>query len=286
MTLHHITRFAPSPTGLLHLGHAFSALFGWRMARGGQWQLRIEDIDPTRCRAEYTDAIHADLAWLELRPATIWRQSARMAAYRAAIDDLRRRGLLYPCFCTRADIARAGIAPHVGETVRYPGICRGRGFSADELVARPHAWRLDLGATGLPMRQRWHDLAQGERWGMADPGGDPVLARKETATSYHLACVVDDAAMGITLVTRGQDLEQETPLQRLLQQLLGLPEPVYLHHPLLLDDRGRRLAKRDGAQSLATLRAGGDGAPIREMLLRRVESFLAATAIDPCGGKE
>lgn len=282
MTSSHITRFAPSPTGRLHLGHAFSALLGRGMAgRGGRWLLRIDDIDTIRCRPEYIDSLHGDLGWLGLCPDGELRQSERMDAYEAALDRLRARNLLYPCFCTRADIVRANAAPHAGETSRYPGTCRQKCISADELAVRPHAWRLDLGATGLPMRQRWRDLLGGEQSGLADTGGDPVLARKEMPTSYHLSCVIDDAAMGVTLVSRGADLTGGTALQRLLQQLLDLPEPLYLHHPLLLDDQGRRLAKRDGAVTLAALRAKGETAShIREMLMRRIEPILSGAGID------
>lgn len=270
-----ITRFAPSPTGLLHLGHAFSAVLGWQLARdGGRWLLRIEDIDSTRCRGEFVAAMHADLAWLGLRPDGEMRQSARMPYYGAVLDDLRARGLLYPCFCTRTDIARAASAPHAGETRRYPGTCRGR-VVVDADLERPHAWRLDLAATGLPMRQRWQDVLHGEQWGEADNGGDPVLARKDVPASYHLACVIDDAAMGVNLVTRGEDLAEGTALQRLLQQLLGLPEPRYLHHPLLRDGEGKRLAKRDNAFSLEARRiAGEDGIALRAALVEKAASIL------------
>lgn len=246
-----ITRFAPSPTGLLHLGHAFAAVIA--VCRG-RMMLRIEDIDAGRCRKEYVDAIHQDLAWLGIAPEGVLLQSARAAAHRAAIDVLSARGLLYACTCTRADIALAAQAPHAGETMAYPGTCRGE---LPPLAGTPHAIRLDLAATGLPLEQHWVDVVRGPRSGRADLAGDPVLARKDGAPAYHLACVLDDAYQRVTLVTRGHDLEAATPLQRLLQTLLGLPEPAYLHHRLLLAADGRRLAKRDSAATLQGLRASG-----------------------------
>lgn len=247
-----VTRFAPSPTGLLHLGHAYSALVG--RALGERWLLRIEDIDRGRCRAEFVGAIHADLAWLGLEPDGMLVQSSRLADHAAAVEALRRRRLLYPCTCSRADIGRAAAAPHAGETVRYPGTCRGRRDPPAGGAA--YAWRLDLAATGLPMEQEW---AEGglTRTGRADLAGDPVLARKDIPTSYHLACVLDDAHQGVTLVTRGADLRAATDLHRLLQGLFGWPAPAYAHHALLCGPDGRRLAKRDGAASLRALRAAG-----------------------------
>lgn len=249
-----ITRFAPSPTGRLHLGHAFAAVIA---DTAGRLLLRIEDIDEGRCRPEYAAAIQEDLAWLGLEPAGVLVQSTRAAAHRDAIDGLARRGLLYPCTCTRADIAQAAQAPHAGETVPYPGTCRGR---PPPPAGTPFALRLDLAATGLPRVQGWVDIAAGPKEGRADLAGDPVLARKDGAPAYHLACVLDDAHQGVGLVTRGHDLEPATPLQRLLQQLLGLPAPAYLHHRLLLAADGRRLAKRDRAATLEALRiSGADG---------------------------
>lgn len=248
------TRFAPSPTGLLHLGHGFAAVQAAAHAAGGSFRLRIEDIDSSRCRPAFVAAIQADLDWLGLGvDGPVMLQSARLAAHRAALDTLRGRGLLYACTCTRSDIAAA--APHAGEEApAYPGTCRGRGPPAD---GAPFAWRLDLARVGLPMEQVWEDVVAGPRTGSAGTLGDPVLWRKDDGPAYHLACVVDDAAQGITLVTRGRDLEGATPLQRLLQQLLGLPAPRYLHHRLLLGPDGRRLAKRDRAATLAGLRAAG-----------------------------
>jgi len=274
-----IARFAPSPTGPLHAGHGLSALVGraFADARGGRWLLRIEDIDQGRSRDRYRRSILDDLDWLGLRWDGFLLQSTRLQAHRAALDRLRRQGLLYPCFCTRADIAAAVRAPHAGETIAYPGTCRGRAPDAAALATRPHAWRLDLDATGLPMEQEWTDLAAGPRRGRADSAGDPVLARKDTPTSYALAVVLDDAYSGVTTVVRGADLEAGTALQRLLQQLLGCPRPDYLHHPLLADAAGRRLAKRDGA---AALRSAGDPRGVRRELLALAGDFLHRTGID------
>lgn len=274
-----ISRFAPSPTGLLHMGHAFSAVVGWAAAQaaGGQWKLRIEDIDSGRARPEFTAAIHDDLRWLGLAPdGEVEVQSLGRPRHLALLEGLRARGLLYACTCTRADIARAASAPHAGETVPYPGTCRGR----TEAPAAPHAWRLDLAATGLPMRQHWHDLATGGQSGMADNGGDPVLQRKDGAIAYHLACVADDARQGVTLVTRGVDLVEATPVQRLLQQVLGFAEAATLHHPLLADDSGRRLAKRDHAATLASLRQSGEsGEAVRLQLLQKAAPLLATAGL-------
>ena len=275
-----ITRFAPSPTGHLHLGHAFSAVMGWAAARaaGGRWLLRLEDIDEGRVRPEFGESIRADLAWLGLVPdGPVMIQSGQKQRHCAALEQLKAQGLLYPCVCTRADIARAASAPHAGETIAYPGTCRGR---AGVDPSGPHAWRLDLAATGLPMEQRWQDLAAGPQSGRADSAGDPVLARKDGAIAYHLACVLDDFAQGVTLVLRGEDLAEATPVQRLLQRLLGLPEPAYLHHKLLRDRAGRRLAKRDSAQTLAARRATGeDGVALRAALLRQSAPLLARAGI-------
>jgi glutamyl-Q tRNA(Asp) synthetase len=273
-----VSRFAPSPTGLLHLGHAFSALVGFAAARasGGQWLLRIDDIDTGRVRPAFADALLADLAWLGLDPdAPALVQSARQSAHLAHLDELKARGLLYPCQCSRADIARAASAPHAGDTIRYPGTCRDR--QVDPAGA---TWRLDLEATGLAMHQGWHDLAAGPCTGAADLAGDPVLMRRDGAVAYHLACVADDAAQGVTLVVRGDDLAEATPLQRLLQTLLAVPEPAYLHHPLLTDTSGRRLAKRDAAATLKSLRdSGADPTALRSDLLRQCAPLLARAGI-------
>ncbi len=256
------TRFAPSPTGLLHRGHAASAMAAWRLARaaGGRFILRIEDIDSTRCRPEFESAILADLAWLGLDwDGPVWRQSERTPVYRAALDRLIEMGLAYPCFCTRADIAAAASAPHGPEGPVYPGTCRSLDAAtrACRLAAEPAAWRLDVAAAlarSGPLR--WHDATQGwQRVAVAE--GDFVIARRDIGTAYALAVVVDDAAQGVTDVVRGQDLFTATHGQRLLQALLGLPTPRYHHHPLLLGADGRRLAKRDAGETLAALRAKG-----------------------------
>jgi glutamyl-Q tRNA(Asp) synthetase len=262
-----VTRFAPSPTGYLHLGHVRSALEGWRAARetGGRFLLRIEDIDHTRCRPEYEDAIIEDLRWLGLDwDGPIRRQSEHFDDYRAALAKLEAAGLLYPCFCTRreihAEIARAGGAPQGEMGAPYPGTCRK--LNAAERAERlrdaaDYALRLDVGAalarTG-PLY--WFE---GDARLEADPAalGDVVLGRKEMPTSYHLAVTVDDALQGVSLVTRGADLLAATHIHRLLQALLGLPTPVYRHHPLLTDASGRRLAKRDRALTIRAMREAG-----------------------------
>lgn len=256
-----VTRFAPSPTGRLHLGHAFSAVHAHALARaaGGQFRLRIEDIDEGRCRPEFAQGIFEDLQWLGLAwDGAVIRQSDRRGAHVAALEALRAQGLVYPCFCTRADIAAAASAPH-GVPAVYPGTCRGLDRAAAEARAaqQPHALRLDVAAAvrrAGPLTARL-----GDRTVAVDPlpGGDIVLARRDIGVGYMLAAVVDDAADGITLVVRGRDLAAAVPVQRLLQALLGLPAPAWRHHRLLLAADGRRLAKRDGDQTLASLRAAG-----------------------------
>jgi glutamyl-Q tRNA(Asp) synthetase len=263
-----LTRFAPSPTGLLHLGHALAAEVAHDLARstGGGFLLRFEDIDHTRVRPDYYAAIEADLRWLgfdwEGEPL---RQSARGEAYGAALDALLRQGVAYPCFCTRREIedevARMTGAPHGPEGALYPGTCRA--LPAAERAARLRggaqaAWRLDAARVGeLAGTLSFEDLRHGVH--RVDPGllGDVVLARRDIGTSYHLAVVVDDAFQGVTHVTRGEDLLPATHVHRLLQTMLGLPEPRYLHHELVTDSRGVRLAKRHDALSLRTLREGG-----------------------------
>ena len=262
------TRFAPSPTGLLHLGHAAAALTAWRRARqaGGRFLLRIEDIDPTRCRPEYTAAILEDLTWLGLDwDGPVRMQSEHLDEYRAALETLARRGLLYPCFCTRAAIAReiaaAPAAPHGPDGPLYPGTCRA--LSAAERAARlaggePYALRLDMAravAEAGPLR--WHEEAVGRLAAEPTRFGDVVLGRKDVPASYHLCVTHDDARQGVTLVTRGADLQPATALHRLLQALFGWPAPRYAHHPLLTGADGRRLAKRDGAASLRAMRQAG-----------------------------
>lgn len=263
-----ITRFAPSPTGELHLGHAHSALFAFTEAKraSGRFLLRIEDIDQGRCRPEFTDGIFADLEWLGLdweKPVRV--QSQHFADYRRALDRLDGMGLLYPCFCTRKDIARevdgAANAPHGPDGPLYPGHCRH--LSAAERTERlaagqPFALRLDVEAAS---RQAgglcWHDRTQGRQEAQPRLFGDVVLARKDTPASYHLAVTVDDALQGVTLVTRGVDLFEATHVHRLLQALLGLPTPDYAHHRLLTDESGRRYAKRDRSLTLRALREAG-----------------------------
>jgi glutamyl-Q tRNA(Asp) synthetase len=270
-----VSRFAPSPTGRLHLGHAYSAALAhdYARARGGRFLLRIEDIDPGRTREEFVAGIEEDLAWLGLGwDGAVVRQSQRLPLYAEALARLEGMGLVYPCFCTRsaiaAEIAASAAAPHGPDGPLYPGTCRR--LSADEREARmadPHAWRLELArAAALAGPLSWRD---GDREVPAEPAafGDVVLARKDAPVSYHLAVTVDDAAQGVTDVVRGRDLFAATHVHRLLQALLGLPTPDYHHHALLADAEGRRLAKRDGAPTLAGLReAGADPRALLEAL--------------------
>ncbi len=266
-----VTRFAPSPTGYLHLGHARSAFFGWQAARqaGGRFLLRVEDIDRGRCREEYAAAILEDVAWLGLSwDGPVRRQSEHFDDYRRALGRLSALGVLYPCFCTRreiqAEIARAGGAPQ-GETAPpYPGICRRlseteRGERRRQ--CRDWALRLDLArALELTGPLDWiEETENGSRRIPAEPlaQGDVVLARKDVPASYHLAVTLDDAIQGVTLVTRGADLFAATHIHRVLQALLGLPTPRYRHHPLLTDAAGRRLAKRDRALAIRAMRIAG-----------------------------
>lgn len=265
------TRFAPSPTGLLHTGHAYAAWFAWRAAReaNGTFLLRIEDIDPGRCREEYVAAIERDLVWLGIR----WdqppvRQSERLSVYREALDRLHGMGVLYPCFCTRREIMAAGAAPHGPQAV-YPGTCR-QLDPADrrERIAagHPYALRLDAAhAAKITGPLTWHDRRYGTISVSPDVCGDVVLARKDAPVSYHLAVTVDDAAQGVTLVTRGEDLLHATHVHRTLQALLDLDVPEWHHHRLLTDTAGRRLSKRDRSLTLAALREAG----------RRPEDILA-----------
>ncbi|WP_454885722.1 tRNA glutamyl-Q(34) synthetase GluQRS [Sphingomonas oryzagri] len=258
-----VTRFAPSPTGWLHAGHAYSAIRAHDFARGagGRFLLRIEDIDPGRSREVFVAGIEEDLRWLGLAwDGEVIRQSARFDAYRGALGALGSAGLLYPCFCTRADIAQAANAPHGSEGPVYPGTCRvlDPALRAMRMDREPHAWRIAMDrAVARTGRLHWHDQAVGEM--VADPMrfGDVVLARKDAPASYHLAVTVDDAWQRVTDVVRGADLFEATHIHRLLQALLGLPTPRYHHHPLLKDADGERLAKRRGSKSLSDLRANG-----------------------------
>ncbi len=264
------TRFAPSPTGLLHLGHAHAALNAWRRARaaGGRFLLRIEDIDPARCRPGFTEAIQEDLAWLGLDwDGTVRVQSAHLPEYRATLEALASRGLVYPCFCTRAgiarEVARSVAAPHGPDGAPlYPGTCRA--LDPAERAARiaagqSHAWRLDM-ARALATLAAPLDFAEEGVGRIAchpERFGDVVLARKDAPASYHLCVTHDDAMQGVTLVTRARDLLPATDLHRLLQSLMGWNAPRYAHHPLLLDACGKRLAKRDRAATLRELRGSG-----------------------------
>ncbi len=262
------TRFAPSPNGLLHMGHAYSALFSARHAqdRGGRFVLRIEDIDTTRAREEYVRAIAEDLRWLGVSwQEPVLRQSRNMAAYQDALRKLRDLGVLYPCACSRKDIRQAIAGkPHwpcdPDGAPLYPGTCKGRDVARHDV-----AWRLDmdkaLSALGAPLT--WQEEGSGpaaERGIIAarpQDWGDVILARRDIGVSYHIAVVVDDAAQGITHVTRGQDLFHASAIHRLLQRLLGLPEPVYVHHRLITGEGGRKLSKSLADTSLRALRAAG-----------------------------
>ncbi len=265
-----VTRFAPSPTGYLHIGHAYSASLAFQKAKesGGHFLLRIEDIDGTRCRPEYESALYEDLSWIGLEwEKPVRRQSDHLEDYDAILERLHERGLLYPCFCTRkdiaAEIAKSNTAPHGPDGPLYPGLCRH--LSDEERQKRfslgvPYALRLDMqkalktvSMDKLVFRESGKGLIQ------CDPArfGDVVLARKETPTSYHLAVTLDDALQGVNLVVRGQDLFEATYVQRLLQALLNLPTPDYLHHGLVSDAKGKRLAKRDKASTIRSLRDNG-----------------------------
>jgi glutamyl-Q tRNA(Asp) synthetase len=263
-----VTRFAPSPTGGLHLGHAYSALDAFDAARtaGGRFLLRIEDIDQGRCRPEFEQGIYDDLMWLGLSWETpVRRQSDHFDDYKGALDRLSEMHLIYPCFCTRKDIAAeieaAGGAPQGPDGPVYPGTCRH--LSETERYERidageSYALRLNMTEAAAHTGQlTWRDLNEGEITARPERFGDVVLARKDTPTSYHLAVTFDDDLQGVTLVTRGVDLFDATDVHRLLQALLGLDSPDYRHHKLLTGTDGKRLAKRDKAATLADLRASG-----------------------------
>ncbi|WP_068092992.1 tRNA glutamyl-Q(34) synthetase GluQRS [Novosphingobium rosa] len=266
------TRFAPSPNGPLHLGHAYAALVAHDLAheRGGPFMLRIEDIDGTRSRADLAEQALEDLRWLGL----VWdgpvvRQSDRLATYQAAGERLKAMGLLYPCQCTRAQIAAAATRQGPDGLV-YPGTCRGRDIGPEGA-----AWRLDMArATALAGPLVWEDDIAGPQHARPELFGDVVLLRKEAPASYHLAATLDDAADGITLVTRGADLFMASHVHRLLQALLELPVPRWHHHALLVEPDGRKLAKRRDAPSLADRRLAGEDGPALARALR--ETVLPA----------
>ena len=281
-----VTRFAPSPTGYLHLGHAFSALQAWHAAReaGGRFLLRIEDIDKGRCRPEFEAAIMEDLAWLRIAwEEPVRRQSDHFADYETALDMLRARVLLYPCFCTRREIAEeiahSPSAPHGPDGPIYPGICRNMSahrIQQKEDAGAAFALRLDLEKAIALLEEQgdwplfWHE-GDGEHV-KADPRplGDVVLARKDTPTSYHLAVTVDDALQGVTYVIRGEDLFHATHIHRVLQALLGYPAPRYIHHPLVRNAGGKRFTKRDKAETLRSLRQSGENP---EAIIDRLRSL-------------
>ena len=262
-----VTRFAPSPNGALHLGHAFSAIVAHDLAKrdGGRFLLRIEDIDGGRSRPELAGEFRRDLAWLGLEWDEVMPQSARAESYLDAAKRLKDMGLLYACTCTRAEIAAAALR-HGPDGPLYPGTCR----HSPPAAGKPCAWRLDVTAalrrTG-PLT--WTDELAGEQQARPDLAGDVVLVRKDprTPASYHLAATLDDAADGVTLVTRGADLFAATHIHRLLQELLELPVPRWHHHALLIDEGGQKLAKRRGSPSLADRRlAGEDGCAFADSL--------------------
>lgn len=270
-----VTRFAPSPNGHLHLGHAYSAIVAHDIAKAanGRFLLRIEDIDGARSRAELADEFKRDLEWLGLEWEEVAAQSTRLERYDEAAQLLLERGLLYPCVCTRAEIRAAG--GEIGsEGPIYPGTCKG--VKVDQ--SKPTALRLDLEKAMSEVGALvWIDEVAGAV--VTDPRdfGDVVLVRKDEPASYHLATTLDDAADGVTLVTRGSDLFSATHIHRLLQELLGLPVPRWHHHPLLLDEEGRKLAKRRNSPSLADLRnAGEDGQLLAEQVrLRHLPSGIS-----------
>ena len=262
------TRFAPSPSGPLHVGHLLAALQARRLAdaHGGRCLLRVEDIDQRAQHPEYLELMYEDLRWLNLHfDGEVMVQTQRFGVYEQTLETLRRMGVLYPCFCTRSEIksqvAEMGRAPHATLGYLYPGTCRclPADAVAEKLAAGlPHSWRLDMQRVqdliGCPT---WHDMHRGTQRCAPAAYGDVVLARKDFPASYHLSVVVDDAAQGVTHVTRGADLFDATHIHRALQGVLGLPVPLYCHHALLRDNAGKRLAKRDGARSIASLRAAG-----------------------------
>ncbi|MEE2808607.1 MAG: tRNA glutamyl-Q(34) synthetase GluQRS [Verrucomicrobiota bacterium] len=263
-----ITRFAPSPTGRLHMGHAYSALFAESLAanEGGEFLLRIEDIDANRCRKEYTEGIYEDLQWLGICwQSDVLIQSTRFDAYKNSLNILREMGVLYPCFCSRkkieAEQSNAGLAPHGSGSPKYLGHCRKiDSKNRRDRIAQgePHSWRLDCSeAFSITGDLRWVDRLAGTI--TVDPSilGDVIISRKDIATSYHLAVTLDDAEQGITLISRGEDLMESTHVHRLLQCLLDLPVPQWCHHKLIKNPEGKRFSKREGGLTLKQIRDSG-----------------------------
>ena len=285
-----VTRFAPSPNGLLHIGHAYAAMQAHDIARsgGGRFLLRIEDIDGTRSRGELVDAIVEDLRWLGLTwDGHVTFQSQRLDLYEKALARLQAMDLLYPCFCSRADIARAVAAEPVQvgpDGPVYPGTCRAlhRHERATRMAQEPHSLRIDMArAVSLVGKLTWQDAMAGVQHARPDLFGDVVLARKDAPASYHLAVVVDDADQHVSDVVRGHDLFAATHVHRLLQDLLGLPAPLYRHHGLLAGRDGRKLSKSENAPSLATLRQGGTDGPALLAALRNNRFPAGISLIQP-----
>lgn len=268
------TRFAPSPNGALHLGHAYAAIAAHDFARAadGKFMLRIENIDGTRSKAEHIDGILADLRWMGLSwDGVEIYQSERIKSYKAALKLLQEMELIYPCICSRRDIAEALKLRHVRhgpDGPQYPGSCRGKTVDLD----KPHSWRLDMAKScEIAGPLSWHDMAAGDQAADPDIFGDIVLWRKDAPASYHLAATLDDAADNISHVVRGMDLFAYSGLHRLLQKLLNLPEPTYWHHGLILDDDGEKLAKSRQSTSLSSLRMAGEDGPSLAATLRKAE---------------
>ena len=262
------TRFAPSPTGHMHLGHAFSAIFSYELAKklGGKFILRIEDIDQQRSNQLFEESIYEDLDWLHIKyDRKVRRQSQHMGDYRAAVGELKTLGFIYPCFCSRSDIKaeimRAGNAPHAGENIFYPGTCRR--LSMEERNKKlenekNYAWRLNVRAAAKKLGNLlWKDLRLGNQNVPVGTIGDVILARKDIPTSYHLSVTLDDHLQRIGIVSRGEDLVESTHIHKIIQLLLGLNSPLYLHHPLIMDSNGKRLSKRNRAQTVKSLKSKG-----------------------------
>ena len=262
------TRFAPSPTGYMHLGHVFSALFSYEVAKklGGKFLLRIEDIDSQRSSKIFEESIYEDLEWLQIKYSKdVRHQSSNMNDYQGAIKELQKLDMVYPCFCSRskikAEIMRAGNAPHEEENSIYPGTCRR--LSKEERIEKiandnSFAWRLNIRAASKKLGNLvWNDLRLGKYTVPVGTMGDVVLARKDVPTSYHLSATLDDHIQRIGLVTRGEDLVNATHVHKIIQVLLQLKSPIYLHHPLILDSNGIRLSKRTRAQTVKSLKASG-----------------------------